>query len=152
MSSLQLAQARPMMMNHLTSYLWVATKPQLSITINSTPVSWVVQWVTITADLKWNSHITNTCKSAKQKLGLLYRNFQQADHHTCTRPWSSLGLITPAAFSTPRPSISQTSWSPSRGLQQNCARSDGQPPQLWIWTDLPSAPTLLGRKFCYTGA
>ena len=54
-------------------------KPCVSITINSSTVPCVESikylGVTISSDLKWNSHILNTCKSAKQKLGLLHRNF-----------------------------------------------------------------------------
>ena len=48
--------------------------------------------VTITSDLKWNTHITNTCKSAKQKLGLLYRNFQLADLKTLSQLYKALVL------------------------------------------------------------
>ena len=35
--------------------------------------------VTISCDLKWNTHITNTCTKARQQLGLLYRLFGIAD-------------------------------------------------------------------------
>ena len=72
------------------------TKPQLSITINSTPVTIAepVKYlgVTIAPDLKWNTHITNTCKSAKQKLGLLYRNFHLADQKTLSQLYKALVL------------------------------------------------------------
>ena len=58
-------------------------EPRLSLQINSTtiPIAETVKYlgVTISSDLKWNAHILNTCNSAKRKLGLLYRNFYQAD-------------------------------------------------------------------------
>ena len=38
------------------------------------------------------SGITNTCKSAKQKLGLLYRNFQRADQKTLSHLYKALVL------------------------------------------------------------
>ena len=46
--------------------------------------------VTITSDLKWNAHVSNTCKSAKLKLGLLYRNFHQADQRTLSHLYKTL--------------------------------------------------------------
>ena len=48
--------------------------------------------VIITNDLKWNTHIANTCKSAKQKLGLLHRNFRQADQRTLSQLYKALVL------------------------------------------------------------
>ncbi|XP_064390046.1 uncharacterized protein LOC135337956 [Halichondria panicea] len=48
--------------------------------------------VTITKDLKWNSHISNTCAKAKSKLGLLYRHFNQADQSTLSSLYKSLVL------------------------------------------------------------
>ena len=72
------------------------TKPQLSVIINTTSVTIVESvehlGVTITSDLKWNTHITNMCKSAKQKLGLLYRNFQLADQKTLSQLYKALVL------------------------------------------------------------
>ena len=72
------------------------TKPCVSITINSSIVPCVESikylGVTISSDLKWNSHILNTCKSAKQKLGLLHRNFRQADCVTLSRLYKALVL------------------------------------------------------------
>ena len=74
------------------------TKPQLSITINTNLVTVVesVKYlgVTITSmtSMKWNTHDTNTCKSAKQKLGLLYRNFQLADQKTLSQLYKALVL------------------------------------------------------------
>ena len=71
-------------------------KPQVSISLNSLTVPCVktVKYlgVTITSDLKWNTHITNTCKSAKQRLGLLYRNFGQADCQTLCQLYKALIL------------------------------------------------------------
>ena len=62
------------------------TKTQLSITINTTLLPSVKYLgVTITSNLKWNTHITNTCKSAKQKLGLLYCNFQLTNQKTLSQ-------------------------------------------------------------------
>ena len=48
--------------------------------------------VTISSDLKWNDHILNTCNSAKRKLGLLYRNFHQADQRTLAHLYKALVL------------------------------------------------------------
>ena len=48
--------------------------------------------VTITSELKWNTHITNTCKSAKQKLGLIYCNFQLADQCALSQLYKALML------------------------------------------------------------
>ena len=68
------------------------------MTINSSPVASVesVKYlgVTTTSDLKWNAHIVNsyTCKSAKQRLGLLYRNFRQADQRTLSQLYKALVL------------------------------------------------------------
>ena len=45
----------------------------IAVTINTTSVTVKYLGVTITSDLKWSTHITNTCKLAKQKLELLYR-------------------------------------------------------------------------------
>ena len=71
-------------------------KPAVSIWINSTlvPCSNNVTYlgVTISSDLRWNEHVLNTCKSAKQKLGLLYRNFHQADRHTLCHLYKTLVL------------------------------------------------------------
>ena len=71
-------------------------KPVVALQILSTPVplSDSVKYlgVTLTSDLKWNMHVTNTCKSAKQKLGLLYRNFHQADQRTLTHLYKLLVL------------------------------------------------------------
>ena len=71
-------------------------KPHISLQINSTPIpcaeSTKYLGVTISSDLKWNLHISNTCKSAKQKLGLLYRSFHQADQKTLTHLYKSLIL------------------------------------------------------------
>ena len=96
------------------------TKPQLSITMNSTPVTIAesVKYlgVTIAPDLKWNTHITNTCKSAKQKLGLLYRNFHLADQKTLSQLYKALVLPKLDYCSCvwdPPPSLLQISWSPS---------------------------------------
>ena len=71
-------------------------KPQVSVTISGTPVTTAesVRYlgVTITSDLRWNTHISNTCKSAKQKLGLLYRNFHLADQQTLCQLYKTLVL------------------------------------------------------------
>ena len=72
------------------------SKPQVHVTINSSPVASVdsVKYlgVTITNDLKWNTHIAYTCKSAKRRLGLLYRNFRQADQRTLSQLYKALVL------------------------------------------------------------
>ena len=72
------------------------TKPQASITVNSTPVTTFESFrylgVTITSNLKWSAHILNTCKSAKQKHDFLYRNFQQADQRTLSQLYKDLIL------------------------------------------------------------
>ena len=69
-------------------------KPNISLLINSTPIpcadSVKYLGVTITSDLKWNAHVCNTCKSAKLKLGLLYRNFHQADQRTLSHLYKTL--------------------------------------------------------------
>ena len=48
--------------------------------------------MTITSDLKWSLHILHSCNSAKRKLGLLYRNFYQADQRTLTHLYKALVL------------------------------------------------------------
>ena len=81
------------------------------------------------------SSITNSCKSAKQKLGLLYCNFQQADQKTLSHLYKALVLsrLDYGSCIHYPPSITLSDKLESiQGLQQNCARSDGQPPQLWI--------------------
>ena len=71
-------------------------KPSVSLRIDSINIPLVdtVKYlgVTISSDLKWNAHIASTCKSTKQKLGLLYRNFHQADKKTLTHLYKSLVL------------------------------------------------------------
>ena len=71
-------------------------KPSLSIQINHViiPTSETVKYlgVNISSDLKWNTHITNTCNSAKRKLGLLYRHFYQADQRTLSLLYKALVL------------------------------------------------------------
>ena len=47
--------------------------------------------VKITSDLKWNAYVLNTCKSAKQKLGLLYWNFH-LDQCTLSHLYKTLVL------------------------------------------------------------
>ena len=56
------------------------TETQLSITINTTPVT-IVEWLKYLGVTTGNGSpiITKTSKSAKQKLGLLYCNFQLTD-------------------------------------------------------------------------
>ena len=72
------------------------SKPKVQVTINSSPIPSVesVKYlgVTITNDLKWNTHIDTTCKPAKQKLGLLHRNFRQADQRTRSQLYKALVL------------------------------------------------------------
>ena len=72
------------------------TKPQVLLTINSTPVTIVESakylGITITSDLRWNVHISNICKSAKQKLGLIYRNFNQAEQRSLCQLYEALDL------------------------------------------------------------
>ena len=64
------------------------------MTIASFPIAEVDSFkyvaVTITNDLKWNTHIANTCKSAKRRLGLLYRNFKQADQRILSQLYKAL--------------------------------------------------------------
>ena len=71
-------------------------KPSVSLRINSINIPLVnsVKYlgITISSDLKSNAHIASACKSAKQKLGLLYRNFHQADKETLTHLYKSLVL------------------------------------------------------------
>ena len=87
-----------------------------SITINTNLVTVVesVKYlgVTITSDLKWNTHITNTCKSAKQRLGLLYRNFQLADQKTLSQLYKALVL----------PKLDYCSYHPHNWISKNSIR------------------------------
>ena len=50
--------------------------------------------VTISCDLKWNTHIINTCAKARQQLGLLYRLFGMADPATLAHLYKCLVLPT----------------------------------------------------------
>ena len=54
--------------------------------------------VTISSNLKWNDHILSTCKSAKRKLGLLYRNFHQEDQKTLSHLYKALVLSKRQSF------------------------------------------------------
>ncbi len=60
--------------------------------------------VTITKDLKWNSHISNTCAKAKSKL---------------TNHWCSYSLITVAVCGTPLLLVPSISWSRFRSLERD---------------------------------
>ena len=66
-------------------------KPTATISV---PCSNSVKYlgITISSDLRWNTHVLNTCKSAKQKLGLLYRHFHQADQRTLCHLYKTLVL------------------------------------------------------------
>ena len=50
--------------------------------------------VTVTSDLKWNTHISNTCAKARQKLGFLYRFVHMADSACLTNLYKCLVLPT----------------------------------------------------------
>lgn len=71
-------------------------KPQVLLTINGTPVTTVESvnylGVTIASDLRWNTHISNICKSSKCKLGLIYCNFHQANQQTLCQLCKALVL------------------------------------------------------------
>ena len=88
-------------------------KPQVSASISSTPVATVNSAkylrVTITSDLRWNFHILNTCKSAKQKPGSsteISSRLTSELYANSTRRWSSLSLTIAVAFGTPLPPLS----------------------------------------------
>ena len=49
---------------------------------------------TMSCDLTWNTHITNTCTKARQQLGLLYRLFGMADHASLAHLYKCLILPT----------------------------------------------------------
>ena len=48
--------------------------------------------VTLTNDLKWNCHISNTGVKAKSRLGMLYRHFNKADQSTLSSLYKALVL------------------------------------------------------------
>ena len=50
--------------------------------------------VTISSDLKWNTHIINTCSKARQQLGFLYRLFGMADPVSLSHLYKCLILPT----------------------------------------------------------
>ena len=53
-----------------------------------------MQSATDYGDLKWNTHIINTCAKARQQLGLLYRLFGMADPATLAHLYKCLVLPT----------------------------------------------------------
>ena len=50
--------------------------------------------VTVTSDLKWNTHIDNTCTRARQQLGVIHRSFYEADPGTLSHLYRCLLLPT----------------------------------------------------------
>ena len=76
------------MMNHLTSYLHESHQTSVINNNQLHPCVTIVESVELFSELPslltWNGTLIspNTCKSAKQKLGLLYHNFQQVDQKT----------------------------------------------------------------------
>ena len=62
---------------------------------------------TITSDLKWNTHISNTCAKARQQLGIVHRTFNRANSSTLsTAALSYLPWTTVVQSGTLMPSIS----------------------------------------------
>ena len=57
------------------------TPPTLNLRVDSIAISVVTTFlgVTVTSDLKWNTHISSTCTKARQQLGFLYHFFYMAD-------------------------------------------------------------------------
>ena len=46
--------------------------------------------ITITSDLLWNTHISNTCAKARQQLGIIHRTFNQSNPDTLSHLYCCL--------------------------------------------------------------
>ena len=89
--------------------------------------------------------------SAKQKLGLLYRNFQLADQKTLSQLYKALVLPKLDYCS----SLEQVRVHPgvcSKIVHKAMVSPLNSSHAPLISTGLPSTPAALGRKFCYAGA
>jgi len=73
-------------------------RPDVVVTVDSTVIpnadSICFLGVTVSSDLKWNTHITNTCAKARQQLGIIHRTFNQANPPTLLHLYRCLVLPT----------------------------------------------------------
>ena len=90
-------------------------RPAVVVTVDSTVIPTVDSicflGVTVTSDLKWNTHITNTCAKARQQLGIINRSFNQANASTLFHLYRCLVLLTLDYCSSV--------WDPHTGLHIN---------------------------------
>ena len=74
------------------------SRPTVIVKVDNTAVpvadSTCFLGVTITSDLKWNTHISNTCAKARQQLGIIHRTFNQANSNTLSHLYRCLVLPT----------------------------------------------------------
>ena len=137
-------------------------KPCVSLLINSILISCVEEakylGVTISGNLKWNSHISNTCKSAEQKLGLLYHNFHQVDRNTLSHLYKTLVLpkldYCSSVWDPHTASLTDSLESPYNILLPNTVPSTGTPlrlTSLHLRTGPPSTPAVADKRYNYAG-
>ena len=73
-------------------------RPVISLSVGSSVIpvvdSTCYLGVTLSNDLKWNAHISRTCAKARQQLGVIHRNFNQADSTTLLHLYRTLVLPT----------------------------------------------------------
>ena len=90
-------------------------RPAVVVTVDSTVIPTVDSicflGVTVTSDLKWNTHITNTCAKARQQLGIINRSFNQANASTLFHLYRCLVL--------PTLDYCSSVWDPHTGLHIN---------------------------------
>ena len=74
------------------------TCPVISLSVGSSVIpvvdSTCYLGVTLSNNLEWNGHISTTCAKARQQLGVIHRNFNQADSTTLLNLYRTLVLPT----------------------------------------------------------
>ena len=74
------------------------SRPAVNIQVDNTavPVADSTRFlgVTTASDLKWNTHISNTCAKARKQLGIIHRSFNQANSNTLSHLYRCLVLPT----------------------------------------------------------
>ena len=74
------------------------SRPAVIIKVDNTAVpvadSTCFLGVTITSDLNWNTHVSNTCAKARQQLGIIHRTFNQSNSNTLSHLYRCLVLPT----------------------------------------------------------
>ena len=58
--------------------------------------------VTITSDLRWNTHVSNVCIKANRTFGFLRRNLHSCPQEAAYKGWCAQSMIMAVRFGTPR--------------------------------------------------